>query len=136
MRDRYVIGLDITTAGLAKTIHHELWHAIEMVLSTDSFTADQWAALNPSGYKYYGTYDTGYQNLTKWTYSGGNGVDSHFVDSYARINPREDRARLWEEFLTTDCTDLLRAPALQGKLRLMLQLMSNEFPTDPWISAM
>ena len=136
LRDRYVIGLDITTANLTKTLHHELSHATEMVLSTDSFDADQWASLNPEGYKYYGIYDSGYLNLTKWTYSGGSGADSHFVDSYARINPREDRARLWEEFMTTDCTDLLRAPALQGKLRLMLQIMGNQFPTDPWASVL
>lgn len=130
LRDRYVVGLDITHEELAATLHHELWHAIEMRLSTDTFDTEEWSKCNPEGFQYYEKYDEGYAGFTKWTYAGGAGKDSCFVDSYARINAREDRARIWEAVMTEDANGCMEATALQKKLAIMVKAMEKVFPAD------
>lgn len=135
VKERYVLGLDITAAGLEKTIHHEIWHAMEMKISTDTFNTADWAACNPADFKYYGKYDGGYQDLTGWTWTSGSGSQSCFVDSYARINGREDRARIWEYIMATDATDLMAATALKQKLAIMVAALEREFDFSgqtPW----
>lgn len=131
-RSSYELVLDITAADLNKTIHHEIWHAIEMRLSTDTFDTKQWNACNPSGFAYYGAYDKGYLELTKWTYSNGSGADSYFVDSYARINGREDRARIMEEIMTGSGGELMKASALRKKLQIMSDAIREGFDTTGW----
>ena len=131
-RYRYELVLDITAEDLDKTIHHEIWHAIEMRLSTDTFSTKQWNACNPSGFTYYGQYDTGYRQLTKWTYSGGSGENSYFVDPYARINGREDRARIMEEVMTGSGEELVKASALKKKLQIMADAIRAGFDTNGW----
>lgn len=130
-RNRYEVLLDITADGLDKTIHHELWHAIEMKLSTDSFDHPQWHAINPEGFLYYGRYDTGYARLTQWTYDS-SGRQCYFVDAYSRINSREDRARLMEYVMTEDASDLLKSPALREKLQIMSRTIRKKFDTTGW----
>lgn len=130
-KNRYEILLDISAAELDKTIHHELWHAIEMKLSTDSFNHPQWYATNPQGFLYYGHYDSGYQNLTGWTYAQ-SGSQCYFVDAYARINSREDRARLMEYVMATDASDLLNSSALRQKLQIMSKAIRDQFDTTGW----
>lgn len=129
--DRYDLALDITAEDLDRTVHHELWHAIEMELSTDSFDHPQWQNTNPQGFLYYGRYDGGYEKLTQWTYAE-SGSQCHFVDAYSRINAREDRARLMDTVMTTDATELLRSPALREKLQIMSKAIREHFDTKGW----
>lgn len=129
--DRYEVVLDITSNDLEPTVHHELWHAIEMRLSTDSFDHPQWQAANPKGFLYYGHYDSGYQRLTQWTYAE-SGEQCCFVDAYSRINAREDRARLMETVMTADAADLLRSSSLRQKLTMMSQSIREHFNTQGW----
>ena len=130
-RGRYEIAFDITATGLDRTIHHELWHAIEMNLSTDSFDHPQWQAANPQEFLYYGRYDSGYQQLTQWTYAS-SGNQCYFVDAYSRINAREDRARLMEYVMVTDASDLLQSSALRNKLNMMSKAIRDHFDTTGW----
>lgn len=131
-RDRYELVLDITDGDLDKTIHHEIWHAIEMYLSTDTFDTKQWSGCNPSGFTYYGKYDSGYEDLTRWTYTNGSGASSYFVDPYSRINGREDRARIMENVMSTDAAELMKSTALRSKLEIMSQAIREKFDTDGW----
>lgn len=131
-RQRCDVVLDITASGLEKTIHHEIWHAIEMRVSTDWFNTAQWVECNPDGFRYYEKYDRGYQELTKWTYTAGDGSDVHFVDSYSRINGREDRARIMEYVMATDDPELMAAPAIKQKLQIMADVIRKCFDTTGW----
>ena len=128
---RYEVALDITASNLDRTVHHELWHAIEMRLSTDSFDHPQWQAANPQGFLYYGHYDSGYRQLTQWTYAS-SGNQCYFVDAYSQINAREDRARLMEYVMVTDASDLLQSSALRNKLNMMSKTIRNHFDTTGW----
>lgn len=130
-RNRYELMLDIGAADLNKTIHHELWHAIEMKISTTSFDEDSWNALNPTGAKYYGHYDSGISKYTKWTYTY-SGRYCYYVDSYSRINAREDRARIMENVMATDATNLMSSTHLQQKLRFMSDILRIHFDTTDW----
>lgn len=129
--DRYVIALDITAPQPDRTIHHELWHAIEMKISTDSFDSAKWNANNPKDFLYYGHYDAGYQHLTQWTYAQ-SGSQCYFVDAYSCINAREDRARLMEYAMSEDGAAVLRSPALRNKLALMSETLRAHFNTEGW----
>ena len=131
VRNRYEIAIDITAQDPASTVHHELWHAIEMKLSTERFDDPRWQAANPAGFTYYGHYDNGYQSLTQWTY-GKSGERCHFVDAYSRINSREDRARIMEAAMSADAQALLQSDALRAKLELMSQAIREQFSTDGW----
>lgn len=131
-RDRYELVLDITAAELEATVHHELWHAIEMHLSADTFQTDAWNACNPADFAYYGSYDKGYRDLTKWTLDGGSGTNSCFVDGYGRINALEDRARIFERVMTGGAEDLLAAPMLKAKLQIMSDAIRAGFDTVGW----
>lgn len=130
-KNRYEVLLDISADGLDRTIHHELWHAIEMELSTDSFNHPQWNAANPKDFLYYGHYDSGYKNLTKWTYAT-SGNNCYFVDAYSRINAREDRARIMEYVMSTDASDLLASSAVDKKLQIMSKAIRDHFDTNGW----
>ena len=127
-RDSYEAVLDITADDLAATVHHELWHVIEMHLSTDSFHADDWNACNPEGFAYYGRYDKGYKELTQWTLDGSG--QTHFVDSYSCINPIEDRAQLMALVMTGG--PWKDAPMLKAKLQLMAQAIRGGFDPAGW----
>lgn len=127
-RHSYEAVLDITAGDLAATVHHELWHVIEMHLSTDSFRADTWNACNPEGFAYYGSYDKGYKDLTKWTLTGSG--EPHFADSYSCISALEDRAQLMALVMTGGT--LKDAPMLKAKLQLMAQAIRDGFDPAGW----
>lgn len=128
---RYEILLDITSEDLDKTVYHELWHATEMKLSTDLFATPQWQAVNPEGFAYYGRYDSGYESLNQWTFVA-SGTQCYFVDSYARINGREDRARLMETAMCGDPSGMLQSPVLREKLQIMSKAIRDHFDTTLW----
>lgn len=127
LRQRYVLGLDITHEDLAATIHHEIWHAMEMAIGYQVLE-EVWMDHHPEGYRYYGRYDTGYQSYTKWTWEAGYGEESFFIDAYSRINSREDRARIWEAMMTGNTDPFSTAPALARKLTILTQAIEARFP--------
>lgn len=127
-RHSYEAVLDITAEDLTATVHHELWHVIEMRLSTDSFRADAWNACNPEGFAYYGSYDKDYKALTHWTLSGSG--EPFFVDSYSRISALEDRAQLMALVMTGGALE--DAPMLKAKLQLMAQAIRDGFDPAGW----
>lgn len=129
--NRYDLVLDVTDANLSANIHHEIWHAIEMRISVEHFALAGWDKCNPAGFTYYGSYDGGYADQTRWTYTAGSGADSYFVDPYSRINGREDRASLWASAMGTG-EPLMSAPALRAKLKLMDALMRQSFNSGTW----
>lgn len=128
---RYELALNIGSGALDRTIHHELWHAIEMKISTDRFEHPQWDAANPPGFLYLGRYSADYRQLTQWTYSE-SADRCYFVDAYSRINAGEDRARIMEYVMATDASALMRSSALLKKLEIMSKTLREQFDTAGW----
>lgn len=128
---RYDLAIDITADGIDRTFHHEMWHAIEMKLSTDSFAHPQWDACNPSGFHYYGSYDSGYGASQEYTVAQ-SGAAASFIDAYAKINGTEDRARLMESVMSGDGATVLQSQTLRQKLDIMSKAIRDHFDTTGW----
>lgn len=58
----------------------------------------------------------------------------YFVDSYACVDEKEDRARIMEYFMTHDdeAELLIQSPAIRKKLELMCRAIRSTFDTSSW----
>lgn len=131
------IALDVRAVDtLDSIICHELWHATENRILSVNYAAidpDTWAALNPEGFHY--TYDANQSNpAQKWTLYGGSPDSVYFVDSYACVDEREDRARIMEYFMVheDEAALLIQSAAIRQKLQLMCAAVRSCFDTDGW----
>lgn len=98
------VVLDITDLySLERTIHHEIFHAIEGHMNNIGypFEYDSWMAINPQGFDYDYDYVANESN-TSDEYIIGSENDAYFVDIYSKSFPHEDRARLMEYAMTED----------------------------------
>lgn len=131
------IALDVRTGeGMDSIICHEIWHATENHILTKDYSAilpDEWNALNPEGFEYY--WDATLVNdAHEWTLYSGNIANVYFVDSYACVDEKEDRARIMEYFMTHDdeAELLIQSPAIRKKLELMCRAIRSTFDTSSW----
>ena len=131
------IALDIRMSdSLDSLICHELWHATENhILSRDyaAIDPDSWDALNPPGFTYCGD-ATLSNDLRQWTLYSCDPEDVCFVDGYACVDAREDRARIMEYFMVhEDAAQLLiESPVIRQKLQIMCDAVRNNFDTADW----
>lgn len=132
------IALDIRNAySMDGIVCHEIWHATENhILSRDwsAFAVDDWAQYDPQGFSYYEDYSENDPDARRWTYYSGGDEGIYFVDSYSRVNAKEDRARIMEYFMTRDddAQELIKAPAIEKKLRHMSRAIRDNFDTSGW----
>lgn len=130
-------ALDVRMAdSMDSLICHELWHATENRILSQDYAAidpDTWDALNPPGFTYCG--DAALSNdLRQWTLYSCDPADVCFVDGYACVAAREDRARIMEYFMVhEDAAQLLiESPVIRRKLRLMCGAVRDNFDTTGW----
>lgn len=134
----YPIAVDVTYYDMYSTYIHEIWHATETKITNQDYwllNDGSWEALNPPEFSYSYDTTTGYIDEVKWTYISGDwGTKSCFVDSYSRVNAKEDRARLMEYIMAYDywAEDLMTAPVLHQKLGIMIQAIRQVFDTTGW----
>lgn len=135
--DWQYIAMDIASLYMADgTICHEIWHAMEDRITSknfDAFNWDDWAALNPEGFYYYG--DATMQDPTQpWTLYSSPIEEVHFVDTYSCVAASEDRARIMEFFMThnDEAELLIRSPFIRQKLQMMCDAVRSTFDTAGW----
>lgn len=73
-------------------------------------------------------------DLRQWTLYSCDPADVCFVDGYACVDAREDRARIMEYFMVhEDAAQLLiESPVIRRKLRLMCGAVRDNFDTTGW----
>lgn len=73
-------------------------------------------------------------DLRQWTLYSCDPADVCFVDGYACVDAREDRARIMEYFIVhEDAAQLLiESPVIRQKLRLMCSAVRDNFDTTGW----
>ena len=131
------IALDVRMAdSMDSLICHELWHATENRILSQDYAAidpDTWDALNPPGFTYCGDAALG-NDIRQWTLYSCDPADVCFVDGYACVDAREDRARIMEYFMVhEDAAQLLvESPVIRRKLRLMCGAVRDNFDTTGW----
>lgn len=134
------IALDVRSSyALDGIICHEIWHATENHILSQNYTAfpiEDWTVLNPQGFTY--TYDATLIDSERmgWTLYGGSLENVYFVDSYAQVDEREDRARIMEYFMvhTDEAELLIQSPAIRQKLQRMCNAIRSNFDTNGWDS--
>ena len=129
-----------------KTFHHEVAHAIDdMIVFVDRdienalLSDEKWEQLNPKIGMYSFTYDDYEENeYGMYIYDEQKGntsvKDTYFVDSYSMTFPTEDRARIFENVMTSENleVDFNEAPYLKAKLNYYADCIRATFDTTGW----
>lgn len=78
---------------LERSFYHELFHAMDSYILTETKAYDDWRKLNPSGFAYDYSYITNeYRDPKDYL----NPETRAFIDLYSMSYPKEDRARILE----------------------------------------
>lgn len=120
----WLLVLDVTTCD-AGTIHHEIAHILDGIL-TDAgvLTEERWMEYCPEGFVYSGDYAGRPEDWAR--------VSDFFVDSYAMVSIREDRARLFETAVLQGEGAFSDSPALWLKLKCFADAIRSHFDTEGW----
>lgn len=118
-----------------RLVYHEIFHAIETKVYSDSQIYYEWDNLNPEGFEY----DYNYQDhLTREESEYLQDENRAFIDSYSMSFPKEDRARIMEYAMTPGNESYFQSEIMQEKLyqlclgiRKAYKLTKSE-ETYPW----
>ena len=106
-QEAYVV---ISTGRYSRqALYHELYHAMETHILTESSALDHWETLNPVNFTYQSQ-----QPQESGIYLKGQ--TRAFVDHYSMIYPKEDRARVLENAILPGKRDLFLSEYMQRKL--------------------
>lgn len=137
VEDNTFMVLDILSIyDYEKTIHHELFHAIECHLNNEGyyFDYDAWMALNPDDFDYDYDYVENESN-SDWTYVAGDSeFGGYFIDVYSKSFPHEDRARIMEYAVMEPQlqTGYFESEPLRDKLQYICDKIRDGFDTTDW----
>ncbi len=110
----------ISTGRYAQqALYHELYHAMESFILTESTALDQWDSLNPAGFTY------GNENRIDDVYLRGQ--TRAFVDNYSTTYAKEDRARLFEYAMLEGMNELFRSDYMQRKLNTLCTAIRDAY---------
>lgn len=104
--------------------YHELFHAMETYIFSNSFMLDTWSDCNPKKFDY----DYNYEDyLTREDTQYLEGEDRAFIDSYSMSYPKEDRARFFAYAMMEDTADYFTSETMQKKLKKMCEAIRDAF---------
>ena len=127
---QYVI-LDINNLYLLETtIYHEIFHAIDWIVTYNSILFDNdWNTLNPEDFEYdYGYVSNESNNDTTYLYYTEEG---YFIDIYSKSYPNEDRARIFENAMAGN-NYYFESEGLYRKLSYICQALREVFDSSTW----
>lgn len=139
VRTSQCIALDVSNMALEDTIHHEIWHTIENIITLkdpNAFSDEAWNVFNPEGFEYYNDYSAHYTQMDsgKYTYFGDREDGVYFVEAYGRTNGKEDRARIMEYMMSSpiQAALMLEYKPLRAKYAYMCEKIRVAFdiPSD------
>lgn len=97
-------------------LYHQMYHAMEIRLMSNSNACYEWDSLNPKGFEYDYSYllnrsreDNGYLE----------GKKRYFIDLYSMSFPSEDRARIMEYAMQEGNETYFESAAMQAKLKAL-----------------
>lgn len=102
-----------------QALYHELYHAMESFILTESTALDQWDSLNPAGF----TYGPDIQVDDVYL----RGQTRAFVDNYSTTHPKEDRARIFEYAMLPGAEDIFRSDYMQRKLNAVCTAIRDAY---------
>ncbi len=114
--DNNVYIAEAVTTDRGYTLYHELFHALETRLLSNSDACYDWEYLNPKGFEYSYNYSD-YLSLDGSEYLEDE--TRYFIDVYSMTFPTEDRARIMEYAMTEGNEYLFQSEAMQKKLKAL-----------------
>lgn len=106
------------------SVHHALWHVIEArILFKAPMALKEWTNLNPEGFAYEEE-----ESVLPGTDEDPAGW---FVNEEAKQNEKEDRAAVFEAYMTKDDAWWDERPHLQAKLKFLLLRIQGVFKACP-----
>lgn len=98
---------------LEQTFYHEVFHAMDSYILTETKVYDDWDALNPRGFAYDYSYITNEFREPEGYLDPENRV---FIDLYSMSYPKEDRARIMEYAVVEGNEAYFASETMQKKL--------------------
>ena len=107
-----------------RTFHHEVFHAIDSYVLTETLAYDFWNDLNPKGFQYDLSYIAN-QGREDWQYLEDD--DRSFIDMYSMSFPKEDRARIMEYAIMSGNESYFESKTMQAKLQTLCDGIREAF---------
>lgn len=111
---------------LPSIFYHELFHAMELEIHSESTDLESWQDLNPGDFQYAGSfsaYERGELKDSPYLTEGEN----WFADDYALVSPREDRAQVFLYAMLPGEEARFQSPAMQLKLNMLCCAIRDAF---------
>lgn len=111
---------------LQAIFYHELFHAMELVIQSQTNDLEDWNEYNPKGFDYTGSaaaWEAGEYQDSEYLAEGEN----YFVDDYCFVSPREDRAQTFMYAMMEGQEARFETKAMQGKLEVLSQAFRDAF---------
>ena len=109
---------------LEQTVYHELFHAMDSYILTETKVYDDWRKLNPSGFTYDYSYITNEYRDPKDYLDPENRA---FIDVYSMSYPKEDRARIMEYAMLEGNEAYFTSKTMQKKLQTLCKGINRAF---------
>lgn len=108
-----VLAIGQETGG---ELYHQLYHAMEIRLMSNSNACYEWNSMNPKGFDYDYSYI-----LNQSREDGGylEGKNRYFIDLFSMSFPMEDRARIMEYAMMEGNEACFESKAMQAKLKTL-----------------
>jgi hypothetical protein len=113
------LGDDLTAA-----VDNGVYHVLDTYLFNHSSILDQWADMNPKGFK-YDMNDADYVNRKDESHLAGE--KRSFVDSLSMSYPVEDRAAVFAAAMGTDNQEVFSGDRMQQKLLTLCKAIRDAF---------
>lgn len=111
------LDIMLSRTGVAESsVHHEIWHAMELqILEDDRHAFDKWRNLNPKGFRY--------SQQDSVLAAGGqyDEPEDWFAREYSTTFEYEDRATTFEAMMTKSADWWSTRPNLQKKAQFLLE---------------
>lgn len=107
-----------------KTFHHEVFHAIDSYVLTETQAYDFWNDLNPKGFRYDLSYIS---NQGREDFQYLEKANRSFIDMYSMSFPKEDRARIMEYAVMSGNESYFESDTMQAKLKTLCDGIREAF---------
>lgn len=109
---------------LEQNVYHELFHAMDSYILTETKSYDDWRKLNPSGFTYDYSYITNeYRDPKDYL----EPETRAFIDLYSMSYPKEDRARIMQYAMTEGNEAYFTSKTMQKKLDTLCKGIRKAF---------
>ena len=112
---------------LESSFYHELFHAMDSYIMTETKSYDDWRKLNPTGFAYDYSYITNEYRDPKDYLDGDSRA---FIDLYSMSYPKEDRARIMEYAMLEGNSEYFSSDIMSKKLDTLCKGIRKAFKLE------